>query len=102
MRWSIHHVNICSPNVSRTRWFLNELLGLPLGTWSYPPAEQMGEVGHDDDHIAYFGTGNAASIHGCFLGPTGRIYLCDGRHGHEFRDVPSPSLAALFPHEQTF
>lgn len=31
-------------------------------------------------------TGNAASIHGCFLGPDGRIYWCDGRHGHEFRD----------------
>ncbi len=31
-------------------------------------------------------TGNAASVHGCFAGPDGRIYWCDGRHGHEFRD----------------
>ncbi len=31
-------------------------------------------------------SGNAASIHGCFLGPNGRLYWCDGRHGHEFRD----------------
>jgi putative membrane-bound dehydrogenase-like protein len=27
--------------------------------------------------------GNAADIHGPFLGPDGRIYWCDGRHGHE-------------------
>jgi len=31
-------------------------------------------------------TGNAASIHGCFFGPDGRIYWCDGYHGHEFKD----------------
>lgn len=30
--------------------------------------------------------GNAASIHGPFLGPDGRLYWCDGRHGHEFFD----------------
>ena len=49
----------------------------------------------DDDGVAdertilvdTFGfSGNAASIHGCFLGPNGRLYWCDGRHGHEFRD----------------
>ena len=32
-------------------------------------------------------SGNAASVHGCFLGPNGRLYWCDGRHGHEFRDA---------------
>ena len=31
-------------------------------------------------------TGNAASIHGCILGPDGRLYWCDGYHGHEFKD----------------
>ncbi|MCA9059138.1 MAG: sulfatase-like hydrolase/transferase, partial [Planctomycetaceae bacterium] len=36
------------------------------------------------DHFGY--TGNAASIHGCFVGPDGRLYWCDGYHGHEFRD----------------
>ncbi len=49
----------------------------------------------DDDGVAdertilvdTFGfSGNAASVHGCFLGPNGRLYWCDGRHGHEFRD----------------
>ncbi len=50
---------------------------------------------HDGDGVAedrqilvkHFGyTGNAASIHGCFLGPDGRIYWCDGYHGHQFKD----------------
>ncbi|MBL4886593.1 MAG: hypothetical protein JKY95_18965, partial [Planctomycetaceae bacterium] len=50
---------------------------------------------HDGDGVAedrqilvkHFGyTGNAASIHGCFLGPDGRIYWCDGYHGHDFED----------------
>ncbi|GIS62340.1 MAG: hypothetical protein CM1200mP2_45650 [Planctomycetaceae bacterium] len=49
----------------------------------------------DDDGVAdertilvdTFGfSGNAASVHGCFLGPNGRLYWCDGRHGHEFRE----------------
>ena len=30
--------------------------------------------------------GNAASIHGCFFGPDGRMYWTDGYHGHEFKD----------------
>src|ERR1043165_1354073 len=29
--------------------------------------------------------GNAADVHGPFLGPDGRIYWCDGRHGHDIR-----------------
>ncbi|MFK7941547.1 MAG: hypothetical protein AB8B85_01330 [Paracoccaceae bacterium] len=58
MRWSIHHVNMCAPQVARTRWFLRDLLGLSEGTWSYPDAEQLGEIGHSDDMIAYFGSGN--------------------------------------------
>lgn len=31
-------------------------------------------------------TGNAASIHGCVKGLDGRMYWCDGYHGHEFTD----------------
>ncbi len=50
----------------------------------------------DDDGVAeertpivgQFGfIGNAADIHGCFLGPEGRIWWCDGRHGHEVRNA---------------
>ncbi len=58
MRWSIHHVNVCSPNVSRTRDFLSNLLGLPEGRWTYPPAHQMGEVHHAGDTMVYYGTDN--------------------------------------------
>jgi putative heme-binding domain-containing protein len=29
--------------------------------------------------------GNAADIHGPFLSPDGRLYWCDGRHGHEIK-----------------
>ncbi|HEX4131524.1 MAG TPA: PVC-type heme-binding CxxCH protein [Pirellulales bacterium] len=37
--------------------------------------------------VSEFGfNGNAADIHGCFLGPDGRLYWCDGRHGHNFVD----------------
>lgn len=37
--------------------------------------------------VSKFGyTGNAADVHGCFLGPDGRIYWCEGRHGHEISD----------------
>ena len=32
-------------------------------------------------------SGNAADIHGPFLSPTGRLFWCDGRHGHEIRDL---------------
>jgi putative heme-binding domain-containing protein len=31
----------------------------------------------------FVSTGNGASIHGPFFGPTGRIYWCHGRKGHE-------------------
>lgn len=50
----------------------------------------------DDDGVADvrqklvgdFGyTGNAADVHGPFLGPEGRIYWCEGRHGHEIHDA---------------
>ncbi len=37
--------------------------------------------------VGHFGfVGNAASVHGCFLGPDGRLYWCDGYHGHELKD----------------
>ncbi|MEM7742519.1 MAG: hypothetical protein AAF409_02310 [Pseudomonadota bacterium] len=58
MRWAIHHVNICSPDVGKTRHFLGDLLGLNEGQWTYPDAATMGEVHHARDTIAYYGTDN--------------------------------------------
>ncbi len=37
-------------------------------------------------------SGNAADIHGPFLSPDGRFYWCDGRHGHEIRDLGGGEL----------
>ncbi len=37
--------------------------------------------------------GNAASIHGCFFGPDGRLYWCDGFHGHEITDQAGELLS---------
>jgi len=75
---------------------------LPMGALWYRGALYVASPPHiwkledtNDDGIAdkrtilvdKFGfNGNAASVHGCFLGPCGRIYWCDGRHGHEFKD----------------
>ncbi len=58
MAWSIHHVNLCAPDVARTRWFLRDLVGIPEGEWTYPDEEQLGQIGHSEDMVAYFGTGN--------------------------------------------
>eukprot|EP00913_Durusdinium_trenchii_P008833 g8299.t1 len=75
---------------------------LPMGALWYRGALYVASPPHiwkledtNDDGVAdkrtilvdKFGfSGNAASVHGCFLGPCGRIYWCDGRHGHEFKD----------------
>ena len=56
----------------------------------------------DDDGVAdvreilagTFGfSGNAASVHGCFLSPDGRIFWCDGRHGHTFENETGQILS---------
>src|SRR5439155_1337202 len=40
--------------------------------------------GRRQELVTRFGfIGNAADIHGPFLGPDGRLYWTDGRHGHE-------------------
>ncbi|GIW80765.1 MAG: glucose dehydrogenase [Gemmatales bacterium] len=38
-------------------------------------------------------TGNAADVHGPFLGPDGRLYWTDGRHGHEIRQPDGSTLS---------
>ena len=56
MDWYIHHVNIPAINVSETRNFFRNVLGFSLGEWTYP--DRPGDLHHDDDSIAYFGTAN--------------------------------------------
>lgn len=71
----------------------------PPYIWRLKDTDDDGVADQRDILVGKFGyTGNAADVHGCFLGPNGRIYWCDGRHGHEFTDedgkVTSKGLAA--------
>lgn len=59
----------------------------PPYIWKLTDADDDGVAERREELVGKFGyIGNAADIHGCFLGPEGRIYWCDGRHGHEFVD----------------
>jgi len=69
-------------------WYRNALyVASPPHIWKLEDTNNDGVLDKRTILVDRFGfSGNAASVHGCFLGPTGRIYWCDGRHGHEFRD----------------
>ena len=59
----------------------------PPNIWRLQDTDDDGVADKREIIVGKFGySGNAASIHGPFLSPTGRIFWCDGRHGHEFRD----------------
>lgn len=59
----------------------------PPFIWKLTDTDDDGVADRREQLVGKFGyVGNAADIHGCFLGPEGRIYWCDGRHGHEFVD----------------
>ncbi len=66
----------------------------PPSIWKLVDTDDDGVADQRDELVSKFGfIGNAADIHGCFLGPDGRIYWCDGRHGHEFVDSQGRSLS---------
>ncbi|MGI9504274.1 MAG: hypothetical protein ACR2RE_14600 [Geminicoccaceae bacterium] len=56
MAWMLHHVNLPALKVHETKAFLRDLIGLKEGRWIYP--ETQGELHHDEDSIAHFGTEN--------------------------------------------
>ena len=59
----------------------------PPNIWRLQDTDDDGVADQREILVGKFGyNGNAASIHGPFLSPTGRIFWCDGRHGHEIRD----------------
>lgn len=70
----------------------------PPNIWRLEDTNHDGVADKREVIVDTFGfSGNGASVHGCFLGPNGRLYWCDGRHGHEFRDgdkITSKGLAA--------
>ncbi len=59
----------------------------PPFIWRLEDTDGDGVADRREKLVGRFGyNGNGASIHGCFLGPAGRIYWCDGRHGYELTD----------------
>lgn len=59
----------------------------PPNIWKLTDTDDDGVADERKIIVDKFGfNGNAASIHGCFAGPDGRIYWTDGYHGHEFKD----------------
>jgi len=56
----------------------------PPSLWKLEDTDGDGVCDKRTEIVTKFGsTGNAADIHGPFLGPDGRLYFSDGRHGHE-------------------
>jgi len=66
----------------------------PPYIWRLEDTDDDGVADRREQIVGKFGfIGNAADIHGCFIGPDGRIYWCDGRHGHEFVDANGETLS---------
>ena len=62
--------------------------------WRFRDKDDDGVADVRERIVSKFGyTGNAADVHGCFLGPDGRIYWCEGRHGHEIVDAAGEVLS---------
>jgi putative heme-binding domain-containing protein len=56
----------------------------PPGLWKLEDTDDDGKADKRTLLVSGFEyTGNAADVHGPFLGPTGRLYWCHGRKGHE-------------------
>ncbi len=69
-------------------WYRGSLyVAAPPYIWRLEDTDDDGVADVREKLPAKFGfSGNAASVSGCFLSPEGRIYWCDGRHGHEIKD----------------
>ncbi len=58
----------------------------PPSLWRFRDERHVGRAKDRRELVTKFGfIGNAADIHGPYLGPDGRLYWTDGRHGHEIR-----------------
>lgn len=58
----------------------------PPSIWKLTDTKGTGKADTRTELVSKFGfIGNAADIHGPFLGPDGRLYWCDGRHGHDIQ-----------------
>jgi putative membrane-bound dehydrogenase-like protein len=62
--------------------------------WRFQDKDDDGVAETREKIVGNFGyTGNAADVHGCFLGPEGRIYWCEGRHGHDIVDAAGQTIS---------
>jgi len=73
----------------------------PPSVWRLRDLDGDGAADERVELVSGFGSiGNAADIHGPFLGPEGRIWWTDGRHGHNIRradgSVMSGKAARIF------
>jgi putative heme-binding domain-containing protein len=65
----------------------------PPSIWKLEDTNDDGKADKRTELVTKFGfTGNAADIHGPFLGPDGRLYWCDGRHGHEIKQPDGKTM----------
>jgi putative heme-binding domain-containing protein len=61
--------------------------------WKLEDADGDGVCDRRTVLVKSFGfSGNAADIHGPFLSPDGRLYWCDGPHGHEIHEQEDGSV----------
>lgn len=59
----------------------------PPSIWKFTDTDGDGKADQREEILTGFGfNGNACDTHGPFLSPTGRLYIAQGRHGHEFKD----------------
>ena len=60
MSWSIHHVNLPATDVRASADFYTSILGMPEGTWTFPPPEQVGHISADPNRLTLFPTRTAS------------------------------------------
>lgn len=69
-------------------WYRGSLYAAcPPSIWKFTDSDNDGKADQREEILTGFGfSGNACDTHGPFLSPTGRLYIVQGRHGHEFKD----------------
>lgn len=69
-------------------WYRGSLYAAcPPSIWKFTDTNGDGIADQREEILTGFGfSGNACDTHGPFLSPTGRFYIVQGRHGHEFKD----------------
>jgi putative membrane-bound dehydrogenase-like protein len=63
-------------------------LTCPPSIWKLTDTDGDGVADEQTEILTGFGfNGNACDTHGPFLSPNGRLYIVQGRHGHEFKNA---------------